>query len=44
MFAEHTSVRLTSRLGGPYIAQMEAFRYPGFPQSLPWGGRHNQLS
>jgi hypothetical protein len=29
MFAEHTSVRLTSRLGGPYIAQMEAFRYPG---------------
>src|ERR1041385_8000375 len=25
----HTSVSLTSRRGAPYIAQMEAFRYPG---------------
>ena len=33
---KHTSVRLTSRRGIPYIAQMQGHGYPG--------GHHNQLS
>jgi len=31
----HTSVSLTSRRGAPYIAQMEAFRYPGSRRRHP---------